>query len=135
MTRSPLLSTFFSILPLVALAVPLSKVLSPEPVIQTEIKETAKESDLVRSDLLLRSAHPFERVVVNDVIFEKGEVKKEIFLNLEEPLTVEVTWPEGTPESALLLELLPDALEMKSHTLWGSGSAFEEITFHWEDAE
>ncbi|MDB4630688.1 hypothetical protein OAF46_04165, partial [Akkermansiaceae bacterium] len=111
MTRSPLLSTFFSILPLVALAVPLSKVLSPEPVIQTEIKETAKESDLVRSDLLLRSAHPFERVVVNDVIFEKGEVEKEIFLNLEEPLTVEVTWPEGTPESALLLELLPDALE------------------------
>lgn len=135
MTRSPLLSTTLSLLPLVALSLPLAKVLSPGPEVVTRVSEQREEEDLVRCDLLLRSAHPFEKVVVNHVTFLAGEEEKEIFLDLEEVLNVEVTWPEGTPETALLLELIPDRLEMKSHTLWGAGSAFEEITFHWEDAE
>lgn len=47
-------------------------------------------------------------------------------------LVLAVTWPEGTPDTALTVELEPDGLETRSETRWSSGAALEEVlTFSW----
>ena len=134
MTRSPIVSTLCALIPLAALAIPLSRVLSPDLVVQVEVIEPLHADDLVRADILLKSAHPFEQVTVNGVLFLKGEEEKEVRFDPSQAFTIGVTWPAGTPESALQLEIIPDGLEIKSHTLWGSESAKEEIQFSWEEA-
>lgn len=47
-------------------------------------------------------------------------------------LLLSATWPEGTPETALTLELEPDGFETRRETRWSSGAAMEEVlTFSW----
>ncbi len=133
MTRSPIISTLLALIPLAALAIPLSWVLAPSPDSQVPLIEAAP-GKLVRCDIFLRSTPPFEEVLVNDSLFTKGELEKELFLDLSDTVTVKVKWPSGTAEAALLIEVIPDDFEMKSHTLWGSESALEEINFQWEVA-
>ena len=42
-------------------------------------------------------------------------------------------WPEGTPDTALTLELEPDGLDTKSETRWSLGSTMTEvIAFRWK---
>ena len=49
----------------------------------------------------------------------------DVFLN--------ATWPEGTPDTSLTLELEPDGLATRSETRWSSaGSLDEVITFEWK---
>ena len=76
MTRSPIVSTLCALIPLAALAIPLSRVLSPDLVVQVEVIEPLHADDLVRADILLKSAHPFEQVTVNGVLFLKGEEER-----------------------------------------------------------
>ena len=43
------------------------------------------------------------------------------------------TWPEGTPDTALTLEIEPDGFEVRSETRWSSSSSLDEvITFTWK---
>ncbi|MEN3940071.1 hypothetical protein WJU23_02175 [Prosthecobacter sp. SYSU 5D2] len=47
-------------------------------------------------------------------------------------LIVSATWPEGTPETALTVELEPDGFETRSETRWSSGTELNEVlTFTW----
>lgn len=47
-------------------------------------------------------------------------------------LIVSATWPEGTPETALTIELEPDGFETLSETRWSSGAELNEVlTFTW----
>lgn len=47
-------------------------------------------------------------------------------------LVLAATWPEGTPDTALTVELEPDGFEIRSETRWSSGTALEEVlTFSW----
>ena len=55
MTRSPIVSTLCALIPLAALASPLSRVLSPDLVVQVEVIEPFHADDLVRADILLKS--------------------------------------------------------------------------------
>ena len=42
------------------------------------------------------------------------------------------TWPEGTPETPLTLEIEPDGFEARSETRWASDAELNEvITFQW----
>lgn len=133
MTRSPLLAALFALVPLVVLAFPLSRVLNPPPVVQKE--QTKEEAMMLRADVILRAAHPFEKVTINEVTFSAGEEEKEITFNSKEPLNVFVQWPEGIAESALFIEVMADHQELKSHTLWGFGSASEALNFQWSHPE
>ncbi|WP_395753910.1 hypothetical protein [Prosthecobacter sp.] len=46
---------------------------------------------------------------------------------------VQATWPEGTPDTALTLEVEPDGLASRSETRWSSGGSMDEvITFIWK---
>ncbi len=47
-------------------------------------------------------------------------------------LELSATWPTGTPDTALTLEIEPDGLETRSETRWSSDSTLNEIlTFIW----
>ena len=48
-------------------------------------------------------------------------------------LELTATWPPGTPDTALTLEIEPDGLETRSETRWSGDSALNEIlTFTWQ---
>ena len=47
-------------------------------------------------------------------------------------LMLEVAWPEGTPETAVTIDLEPDGLDSKSHTRWSTGTQLHEsLPFLW----
>jgi len=47
-------------------------------------------------------------------------------------LILTATWPEGTPDTALTMELEPDGFEIHRETRWSSGSSLDEVlTFTW----
>jgi hypothetical protein len=47
-------------------------------------------------------------------------------------LMLSATWPEGTPDTALTLEIEPDGMETKSETRWSLGHNLTEvISFQW----
>ena len=47
-------------------------------------------------------------------------------------LLVGVTWPEGTPDTAVTVELEPDGLEAQAQTRWSTGAKLTEVfTFQW----
>lgn len=46
---------------------------------------------------------------------------------------LKATWPEGTPDSAITLEVEPDGLETRSETRWSSNAKLDEvITLKWK---
>lgn len=132
MTRSPLTATLLALIPLVALAFPLAKVLKPDPVIQVEPAEPTRAQKLLSAHVLIRSAHPFQKVTINDTIFAQGETEKTLNFDPSKPIEVLVKWPEGTPDSAALIELTVDGYEIKSQTFWGTEVAVGDLNFNWE---
>lgn len=43
------------------------------------------------------------------------------------------TWPDGTPDTALTVELEPDAMDAQSQTRWSIGSTLSEtLVFQWK---
>ncbi|CAN5874418.1 hypothetical protein BH11VER1_BH11VER1_30470 [soil metagenome] len=47
-------------------------------------------------------------------------------------LLLEASWPEGTPETPVTIDLEPDGLETKSHTRWSTGTGLHEsLPFLW----
>lgn len=46
---------------------------------------------------------------------------------------VSARWPEGTPDTALTVELEPDAMDAQSQTRWSVGGAMQEtFVFQWK---
>lgn len=46
--------------------------------------------------------------------------------------TLDAQWPQGTPDTALTLEIEPDGFDMRSETRWSSAAALSEIlTLIW----
>lgn len=46
---------------------------------------------------------------------------------------VNAKWPEGTPDTALTVELEPDAMDTQSQTRWSvAGTMQETIVFQWK---
>lgn len=133
MTRSPLLTTLLALVPLVALAFPLARVLNPPPVVQVEPE--GEKVTLLRADAIFRSAHPFDKVTVQGLSLPSGDDLLEIMINPKESIQVSVKWPEGTPETALLVEISADGQDLKTHTIWGVGSAVKELNFDWNLTE
>ena len=44
-------------------------------------------------------------------------------------LSVQAEWPAGTPDTALTIEVDPDALESRSQTLWSQDGRIEDTMF------
>lgn len=144
MTRSPLLSTFIPLVPLAAMAWPLHRIINQDPPALEPLPQGKVSTGApIPAALNIRSAHPFSEFTLNageaNWSFSADDTYKEIFVPVDENgelyLVASATWPEGTPETALFIELMPDGLETRSHTLWGFGEITEEITFQWELSE
>lgn len=61
------------------------------------------------------------------------EVKAELEVSHDgNEFILAATWPEGTPETAVTVELEPESFETRSETRWSSGTQMEEVlTFTW----
>ena len=88
--------------------------------------------------LLVQSAHPWKllQLTINDsVTYESKATASSCEYTLESgdscTVAVYVEWPEGTPETAIRLEMQPDYLESQASTLWGYGDLRENVTFQW----
>jgi len=139
-TRSPVWNTILALIPLVALGWPLAKVISPSDKLSVVTELPIASNPTRRADLAIRTAHPFTSVTITvgeaSWTFSPEEEEKELHIPLppsgELHLLVSAIWPDGTPETAILLELMPDGLEPRTSTVWGEGEALEEITFNWD---
>lgn len=68
-----------------------------------------------------------------DLSASPAEFRTELEVSHEgNELVVNATWPEGTPETAVTVELEPDGFESRSETRWSSGTTLDEVlTFKW----
>lgn len=139
MTRSPFLITLLPLIPLALLAWPLSAVISKKPPRKQTAGIGIQQGPLMTAELSILAAHPFQSVTVEigdqSWSFAPDEDIQEIQFPRESSvtLTVSATWPDGTPESAILLKLQAEGLPDQSHTTWGWGQITEPVTFTWKD--
>ena len=143
MTRSPLTSAAIALVPLAGLAWPLIEVIKPVEISQVSIEEPPIVGTAKSAYISLRSAHPYSsvEVTIGDSVcrIAADEDSKEILFTIPESgevtMKVSATWPQGTPETAILIELEPDHLLRQTFTLWGTETATREFICKWEVPE
>lgn len=138
----PPVQIFLLCLAFVVLAVPLSHLTGSssvdKPVLRPVVKETKSSSAWLR----LRYAHAptslsvkiGDQELVSKMAASPIELKTmltdaragvDVFLSAQ--------WPQGTPDTAITVELEPDGLESRSETRWSSGGSLDEVlTFAWK---
>lgn len=129
------------------IAVPLMKLTSAgpgQPVARVEPQAAKTESPKVSSWLRIRFAHqPIslsiklgDQELVSDGSLKESPIEKQMDLTIPEDgieLLVTGRWPEGTPDTALTIDLEPNGLETQSHTRWSFGNEMNEvIPFQWK---
>ncbi len=72
-------------------------------------------------------------LIPSDPLFSPLEIPTEMIIPVEGlDLRLEASWPEGTPETAVTIDLEPDGLDTKSHTRWSTGMQLSEsLPFLW----
>lgn len=107
-----------------------------EDVQQGQVTETLNLEDGVNCWVTIRSAHPMESVRV----FRAGEevevdgfseTESETEILATETLTFKllVKWPEGTPETAVLVKVEPEGQLAREQTIWAEEKLTQELTF------
>lgn len=138
----PPVQIFLLCLAFIALAVPLSQLTGNnargKPVTKAAVKAEKSEDAWVR----LRFAHmPSKlsvkldnRELITSAVTSPMEIKTQLKLvKGGADVFLAATWPEGTPDTAITLELAPDGLESRSETRWSSGGSLDEVlTFDWK---
>lgn len=137
----PVLRLLIVFLGLAAVAVPLILLTSGQAK-QAEREAPRTTARVVRADVNCRFAHKprFINLSVGDKTLvridqpENSPVSREIHLAPEEglELKLEATWPEGTPETALTVEIVPDEFDARAETRWGEGTLSEILSFVWK---
>ncbi|MFC5453561.1 hypothetical protein [Prosthecobacter fluviatilis] len=138
----PPIQIFLLVLAFVVLAIPLSILTgTTTPVKAAELKKMVEEKS-VKGLVRVRYAH--RPVTLSVKIGEKEVISsvEESPMEVDAPLPstkdgvdvfVKATWPEGTPDTAVTVELEPDGLATRSETRWSSAASLDEvITFEWK---
>ena len=149
MRSSPLLLLAIVIAGFALAAVPLARLTAARPETQHTHDETAPSRDTAPGNaatetlLRVRFAHRPESLRLGHAgktlaVFEQptsSPVEASISLPLTDEtceLFVEAAWAEGTPETALTVELEPSGHESRSATVWtDAGSVSEMMFFTW----
>jgi hypothetical protein len=139
----PPIQIFLLVVTFVVLAIPLSHLTGTVSHAKAAASAEVKvESVSVKSLVILRYAHKPVRLSVK--IGDKEQITgiEDTPLEWRTSLAsvrdgvdvfVQATWPEGTPDTALTLEVEPDGLASRSETRWSSGGSMDEvITFIWK---
>lgn len=142
MRGSPPIQIFLLGLMFIVLAVPLSHLTgTTTPVKTAEVKKVVEVKG-VKGLVRVRYAH--RPVTLSVKIGEKEVIQgvEESPMEVDAPLPstkdgvdvfVKATWPEGTPDTAVTVELEPDGLATRSETRWSSAASLDEvITFEWK---
>ena len=138
----PPIQIFLLCLAFVLLAVPLSHLtgtITPEA---RQVPKQVEETHGVKSLVRLRYAHKPTKLSVKIADKEQISGIEDTPLEWQTTLTspqdgvdvfIQATWPEGTPDTALTLEVEPEGLASRSETRWSSaGSLDEVITLEWK---
>lgn len=138
----PPIQIFLLVLAFVVLAIPLSILTgTATPVKAAEVKKVVEEKG-VKGLVRVRYAH--RPVTLSVRVGEKELIQgvEESPMEVDAPLPstkdgvdvfVKATWPEGTPDTAVTVELEPDGLATRSETRWSSAASLDEvITFEWK---
>lgn len=145
----PPIQLFFLMLAFGAMALPLARLTfakeKPAGVATAPKKEETKHTP---TQLRIRFAHPMkslsvklgDREVLQDAAAGTAKFASPVELKADLDIPAEgiefivsAEWPEGTPDTALTLELEPDGLDSKSETRWSSGNQMTEvISFQWK---
>ena len=139
----PPIQIFLLVLTFVVLAVPLSHLTgTTTPAKAAEPAKVAEETKSVKALVRVRYAH--RPVTLSVKIGEKelmGGIEDspmEVDASLPSPkdgvdVFLKATWPEGTPDTAVTLEVEPDGLATRSETRWSSAASLDEvITLEWK---
>lgn len=125
-----------------ALAVPLVNLTTARRAVAAE--KVVQASSLHKTLLRLRFAHPpksaslelGDKELLQNAVLATSPVEAQA--DLEIPLDgiefiLAAEWPDGTPDTALTLEIEPDGLDTKTETRWSLGSSMTEvISFQWK---
>lgn len=137
----PPIQIFLLVLTFVVLAIPLSHLTGTTSTAKAAPAKVVEEKG-VKALLRLRYAHRPTTLSVKigdkELIREiaGSPIELETFLPTPKDgvdVFVSATWPEGTPDSAITLEVEPDGLATRNDTRWSSaGSLDEVITLEWK---
>ena len=74
-----------------------------------------------------------ELLKVADLAASPLEISADLMVSKDgNELTLQATWPMGTPDTALTLEIEPDGLDARTETRWSADAALDEIlTLTW----
>jgi len=138
----PPIQIFLLCLTFGALAVPLSHLTGAASPVKAVTSTSPKAASTVKALLRLRYAH--QPTSLSLKVADQQEITDVSASPLEADVTLPAlehgvdvfliaSWPEGTPDTAVTLEIEPEGLEMRSETRWSSAGALDEvITFSWE---
>lgn len=146
----PPIQLFFFILVFGAVAVPLARLTfarekTDAPVVAVNKKQS---ENLIPTHLRVRFAHPMKSLSLKlngrelprnsptriSTPASPVEIREDIDIPADGiEFIVSAQWPDGTPDTALTLEVEPDGLDTKSETRWSSGNQLTEvISFQWK---
>lgn len=113
------------------------------PELEPTAAQTRAEMKPVPAILRLRYAHKPASISLKsdgrelftklDLESSPAELETEIVLSDDgNEFSLEAKWPEGTPDTALSVEIEPDGYDAKSETRWSADAALSEIlTYSW----
>lgn len=142
MRGSPPIQIFLLCLAFTLLAVPLSQLTGTNTQAKPVAKAAANAEKSRGARLRVRYAHRpatlsvkiDDKELAGDITTSPVEMKTTL-LAAEKGVDVfvEASWPEGTPSTALTLEMEPDGLETRAETRWSSDAALNEVVpFAWK---
>jgi hypothetical protein len=147
MRGSPLLQCLVGAIAFALFAIPLTRLTLArmdahpmEPASQTTAESAGKRHTFIR----VRLAHPPEslslklngrEIIPSPTPPIPSLIETEASLPLSKDgieLMLAARWPEGTPDTAVTVELEPDELDARRETRWSAGPALNEIlSFKW----
>lgn len=128
------------------LAVPLYRLTSQASAASIPlVKTSASDSKLENVQVLIRlrfahqpqsvSLKQGKRELLTDADFTSSplEVRSDLAISKDgNELALSATWPAGTPDTALTVEIEPDGLDSRTETRWSADAMLEEIlTLTW----
>lgn len=140
----PPIQIFLLCLAFIVLAVPLSHLTGTSTQARPVVLATAKAEKSSGAWLRVRYAHRpatlsvkiADQELVASIEASPMEIQTTL-VAVEKGVDVflAATWPEGTPDTALTLEIEPDGLESRTETRWSSEATLDEVvTFDWSQS-
>jgi hypothetical protein len=133
MRSSPPLQLALVLLGFILLAWPLIRLTSALPRQVDEVQAPVKNEGKLHSLLRVRYAHAPSKISLKHGAVEllpAGGYEAEVELPFPKEgleLILSAQWPDGTPDTALTVELEPDGMDAQSQTRWSAAAVVDEV--------